>query len=186
MQNPTPPPSPRAGRGEGGIGCAEGHTGMPNRKNQAPWHSPPDAWDATKPLARQMRREPTPAERVLWNELRAHRFLGLGFRRQHSLDWFVADFYCAEERLVIEVDGGGHDAQQEQDAWREANLGALSLRVLRFRNEEVLHALPAVLGKIAEAVRCSSGLCRHDPTRPPSPRAGRGKGEGFPRGSDSA
>jgi very-short-patch-repair endonuclease len=154
---------------------------MPKRKSLTAWHSPPEAWDAVKPLARQMRREPTAAERLLWSRLRAHRFLGLGFRRQHALDWFVADFYCAEARLVIELDGEGHDAQKEQDAWRDANLAALDLRVLRFRNEEVLRALPVVLGKIAEAVRSPVGVSQQNPTPLPSPRAGRGKGGGVPR-----
>ena len=185
MQNPTPTPPRARGGAKGERGYAKGYTGMPDRKKQAPWHSPPDAWDATKPLARHMRREPTAAERVLWDELRAHRFLGLGFRRQHSLDWFVADFYCPEARQVIEVDGGGHDAQQEQDAWRDANVAALNLQVLRFRNEEVLHALPVVLGKIAEALGCPTDVLPHEPTSLPLSARGegaRGRGSRSARG----
>jgi 5-methyltetrahydrofolate--homocysteine methyltransferase len=108
-----------------------------------------------KPLARRMRREPTTAEDLLWDQLRAHS-LGFRFQRQHTLDWFVADFYCAKARLVIELDGSAHEDQQEQDAWRDANLAGMGFRVLRFRNEEVLRSLPDVLRKIGEELKRQS------------------------------
>jgi very-short-patch-repair endonuclease len=57
----------------------------------------------------------TPAEQILWDRLRGRRFQGLKFRRQHPLGRFIVDFYCAEHRLVIELDGGIHRHQQEYD-----------------------------------------------------------------------
>jgi len=132
------------------------HTSMsrrPTKAGQPPWHSPPEAWDAVKPLAREMRHEPTPAEQMLWDHLHARRFAGFRFRRQHALDWFVVDFYCPKARLVIELDGAGHDTQREQDAWRDATLAGMGLRVLRFGNDEVLASLPEVLRQIAEELK---------------------------------
>lgn len=73
---------------------------------------------AIQEQARQLRREMTPAERVLWDRLRNRRFLGLKFRRQHPLGRFIADFYCAEHRLVIELDGDVHLARREYDQAR--------------------------------------------------------------------
>jgi very-short-patch-repair endonuclease len=68
--------------------------------------------------ARQLRKEMTPAEQILWDRLRGRRFQGLKFRRQHPLGRFIVDFYCAEHRLVIELDGGIHRHQQEYDQAR--------------------------------------------------------------------
>jgi len=102
--------------------------------------------------AREMRREPTRAEDVLWEALRARRLDGLRFRRQHPVENFVLDFYCPIAKLVIEVDGGVHDQQQERDEGREAHVAAYGYHTLRFRNEEVLHDLPSVLARIKALV----------------------------------
>lgn len=67
--------------------------------------------------AREMRREPTPAEAVLWSALRGGR-LGVRFRRQHPVGRFILDFWCAEAKLAIEVDGGIHDEQHDRDEAR--------------------------------------------------------------------
>jgi len=78
----------------------------------------------------------------------------LRFRRQHPIGRFIADFYCPEHRLIIEVDGGVHIAQRERDEARTEWLEARGYRVMRFTNQEVYHQLPAVLKAIYEA--CSS------------------------------
>jgi very-short-patch-repair endonuclease len=101
--------------------------------------------------ARQLRRGMTPAERVLWAALRDRQLAGLKFRRQHAVGPFVLDFYCPASRLVVELDGGVHDGQVEQDQARTEHLTGYGYRVLRFRNEEVLGDLEAVLGQIAAA-----------------------------------
>ena len=107
---------------------------------------------AIQEQARQLRREMTPAERVLWDRLRNRRFLGLKFRRQHPLGRFIADFYCAEHRLVIELDGGVHLARREYDQARTNALQNYGYRVLRFSNDAVLQCLDEVLATIAAAV----------------------------------
>ena len=101
--------------------------------------------------AKELRQQMTPAERVLWEHLRAKRLKGLKFRRQHPLGPFIVDFCCPEHRLVIEVDGGVHELQKECDEARTEQLEAYGYRVLRFRNEDVLHRLEDVLEAICEA-----------------------------------
>ncbi|WP_420128758.1 endonuclease domain-containing protein [Longimicrobium sp.] len=91
------------------------------------------------------------AEEVLWGALQKKQVAGLKFRRQHPVDRFVLDFYCPSHKLVIEVDGGVHDQQAERDAERTKVLQAYGYRVLRFRNEQVLHELPKVVQEIAAA-----------------------------------
>ena len=99
--------------------------------------------------ARELRREMTPAEKTLWQEVRANK-LGTHFRRQQVIAGFIVDFYCHKAALVIEVDGHIHDLQQTEDAKREKVLNEMGLRIIRFRNEEVLKNLPMVIGKIKE------------------------------------
>src|SRR5688500_5946222 len=89
--------------------------------------------------ARDLRKNETSAEDLLWRNLRDRKLDGLKFRRQHPLDKFIADFYCHEKRLVIEVDGSVHDSRdaKESDEGRTYELKELGITVLRFRNEEV-------------------------------------------------
>src|SRR4051794_22135472 len=87
--------------------------------------------------AREMRHEQTPAEQKLWAVVRGKQLYGHKFRRQHPIGRFIADFYCAEARLVIELDGESHAAQQEYDAIRTAYLQAQGYRVIRFTNQAV-------------------------------------------------
>ncbi len=104
-------------------------------------------------LAWQMRREMTPCERALWQRLRASRLGGLHFRRQQIIDGFIADFFCHAAKLVVEVDGGVHQHQQEYDAERSEIFAARGLSVLRFTNAEVQAALPSVLKRILTAAQ---------------------------------
>ena len=101
--------------------------------------------------ARELRRRATPAERKLWERLRNRRLSGLKFRRQHPLGPYIADFYCASHRLVVELDGGIHARRAEEDARRTSCFEAYGYTVLRFRNEEVEKDIEGVLRRILEA-----------------------------------
>jgi len=101
--------------------------------------------------AKELRREMTPAEKILWQEVRAKK-LGVRFRRQQVIQGFIVDFYCHKAALVVEVDGDIHDLQQDEDAEREKVLGEMGLRVVRFKNDEVVMSLSTVVGKIKEQV----------------------------------
>ena len=97
--------------------------------------------------AKELRRDMTPAEKILWQELRANK-LGVHFRRQQVIAGFIVDFYCHKAALVVEVDGDIHDLQQDEDAKREKVLSEMGLRIVRFRNEEVMRDLSAVVGNV--------------------------------------
>ena len=101
--------------------------------------------------ARELRREMTPAEKLLWEEVRAKK-LGVRFRRQQIIEGFIVDFYCHKAALVVEVDGDIHDLQQEEDARREKVLREMGLRIVRFSNNEVFKNLSAVVGNIKELI----------------------------------
>ncbi|HLL84113.1 MAG TPA: DUF559 domain-containing protein [Longimicrobium sp.] len=98
--------------------------------------------------AKALRERSTPAEAVLWEGLRAKRLGGYKFRRQHPVGRFVLDFYCASQKLCVEADGAVHDGQQERDAARDAVLASYNVRVIRFRNEEILNNVEGVLARI--------------------------------------
>ena len=101
--------------------------------------------------AKELRRDMTPAEKILWQELRANK-LGLHFRRQQIIEGFIVDFYCHKVSLVIEVDGDIHDLQREEDTRREKALSALGLRVIRFKNDEVARDLSGVVERIKQFI----------------------------------
>lgn len=101
--------------------------------------------------AKELRRDMTPAEKILWQELRGNK-LGVHFRRQQVIAGFIVDFYCHKASLVIEVDGDIHDLQQEEDARREKVLSEMGLRIVRFENDEVVKNLSAMVGKIRKSI----------------------------------
>jgi very-short-patch-repair endonuclease len=101
--------------------------------------------------SRELRREMTPAEKRLWQEVRARK-LGVRFRRQQIIAGFIVDFYCHKAELVIEVDGDIHDLQQEEDVRREKGLREMGLTIVRFRNEDVIRDLPRVVGNIIRLI----------------------------------
>ena len=100
--------------------------------------------------AKQLRREMTPAERILWKEVKANKLNGLHFRRQQIVHGYFADFYCHQHELIIEVDGQIHELQQKHDAKREEYLNGLGFRIIRFTNDEITRNLQDVLRKISE------------------------------------
>ena len=103
--------------------------------------------------SKELRREMTSAEKMLWKELKANKLNGHHFRRQQIIDRFLVDFYCHQQELIVEVDGSIHDLQKEYDAEREAYLIERGFRILRFRNEEVENDLKGVLKKILSECR---------------------------------
>lgn len=106
-----------------------------------------------KTQARQLRSACTPAEKWLWHHLRNRKIDGLKFRRQQVIEGFVADFFCEEARLVIEVDGAIHDEakQKKIDAHRERVFAARGIETLRLRNGTILNSIEECLLKIAVA-----------------------------------
>ncbi|HEX6369354.1 MAG TPA: endonuclease domain-containing protein [Longimicrobium sp.] len=102
--------------------------------------------------AKVHRQEPTTAESVLWSALRRQQLCGLPFRRQHPVDRFILDFYCPRKKLCVELDGSVHDGREIMDQARTEALATFNIRVIRFRNEEVLSDLPSVLRRIEAAL----------------------------------
>ena len=89
----------------------------------------------------------TEAEKEIWKYLRSKQ-LGYTFRRQHIIDNFIVDFVCLSKKLVIEIDGGIHLTQIEEDELRTLKLNSKGFRVIRFTNEEVLNNIESVVERI--------------------------------------
>jgi len=108
--------------------------------------------------ARDLRKRQTPAELVMWELLRNRRYMHLKFRRQHQFGPYIADFYCHEQKLVIELDGPVHDAKhrKKHDHRRDAYLVSMGLTVLRFKNEDFIASPQNILQQIAHAIKSSS------------------------------
>ena len=106
-------------------------------------------------MRRQLRAQATPAEKLLWEKFRRGAFHGLNIHRQHSIGNYIADFYCAHPRMIIEIDGEVHnqEEQHEKDFHRDENLREMGYIVLRFSNHEVLTNTKAVLQAIETAIR---------------------------------
>jgi very-short-patch-repair endonuclease len=109
---------------------------------------------ANRRVAKVMRRRMTPAEFRLWTTLRDRRFNGLKFRRQVPIGPYIADFFCPELRLIVEVDGGQHSLRQEvlADQARTAWFEDRGYRVLRFSNRDVLRDAAAICDVIAARI----------------------------------
>jgi len=110
----------------------------------------PAAGDTLREHARYMRNNPTPAEKRLWWVLQNNQRLGYKFRRQHIIDRFIVDFYCAEAHLVIEVDGSAHHFADEHDAARQESLESRGLTAIRLTNEMVFSHIDGVADEIDE------------------------------------
>jgi very-short-patch-repair endonuclease len=104
--------------------------------------------------AKALRQRMTSAENLLWEELRLKK-LGAKFRRQHPIDKYIVDFYCHQLRLSIEIDGGYHltERQEELDLKRTQRLQQLGLLELRFSNNEVEHNINQVLSIIKDRIK---------------------------------
>ncbi len=106
-------------------------------------------------LAKELRKEETEAEKILWTKLNKNQILGLQFRSQHPLNMFIADFYCAKLRLVIEVDGNIHEIPEYQghDIARSEILNDFGITVIRFSNEQIMHDLEGTIFQIETIVK---------------------------------
>jgi very-short-patch-repair endonuclease len=106
-------------------------------------------------LALQMRKNPTEAERAMWKILRKFRQSGFPFRRQHPIEFYIADFYCHKLRLVIEVDGEIHSENEikSHDEGRTGELERFGIKVLRFTNGRILHNCDLAVEKINATIK---------------------------------
>jgi very-short-patch-repair endonuclease len=102
--------------------------------------------------AKRMRSNPTEPEARLWLRLRGRRCDGFKFRRQAVVLGWIADFYCPELRLVVELDGGYHDTRVEEDRCRDEVMCAAGLSVLRIPNDMVLGDVDGAIGQIKVAI----------------------------------
>ena len=100
--------------------------------------------------ARKLRNKSTQSEIALWKNLKGKKVMGYDFHRQKPLDHFIADFYCYELKLVIELDGASHDFEdvQKKDARKQKRLESLGVTVIRFKDEEVFEDIGKVIGVI--------------------------------------
>jgi very-short-patch-repair endonuclease len=115
--------------------------------------------------ARELRRESTAAERMLWKHLRNRQLDGLKFRRQVPLLGFYADFFCESANLIVELDGGQHANRMDRDGERTRILQAARITVLRFWNNDVMSNIEGVLAGIA---RIAKGTTPHPVPLPAS------------------
>ena len=106
-------------------------------------------------LARELRKNETEAEKMLWSKLNKNQIIGLQFRRQHPINIFIADFYCPKIKLVIEVDGSIHEIfeYEEHDIGRSEMLNDFGITVIRFTNEKILNDLDGTIKQIESEIR---------------------------------
>ena len=101
---------------------------------------------------KNLRKNVTPAEAFLWNYLKGSKLEGRKFRRQHSIQRYIVDFYCPSEKLIVELDGQVHfnSNAEEYDRKREKDLEELGFTIIRFENKMVFDFLPSVLKDIKD------------------------------------
>jgi len=126
-----------------------------------------------KECSRELRKNSTLAEVLLWNQLKHRKMLGCSFLRQRPIHKYIVDFYCPKLKLVIEIDGDSHRNKFQSDQTRQRDLERLGLRVLRFQDRDVKHDMANVLTciqnwiereeKFSKSKRSTEG---HPPTPP--------------------
>lgn len=109
--------------------------------------------EVKKIFARQLRKESTKAEKIVWELIRSREFMGLKFRRQHVIEGFVLDFYCHEMKLGIEIDGSVHFRRKDHDKLRQEVIESENINIIRITNKEIAENKRSILEKIKEAVR---------------------------------
>ena len=116
--------------------------------------------EQAKILARQLRKTSTKTERIFWELVRNRRFDNFKFYRQKVIfyeylqikKFFIADFYCHEKKLIIEIDGPIHELQRDYDQNREEILKSLDLRLIRFTNEDIENQIESVVSRLSNAL----------------------------------
>ncbi|GJL49690.1 MAG: hypothetical protein NPIRA01_09170 [Nitrospirales bacterium] len=122
--------------------------------------------------AKRLRRDQTDAEQKIWLRLRARQLSGENFRRQHPVGRYIVDFCCVEKKVIVELDGGQHAEQEQDDQQRTEYLKTQGYRVLRFWNHDALEKTDDVLEELVRAIDRSDSSHSH-----PSPLPGREKGQ---------
>ena len=102
---------------------------------------------------RQLRRDSTWAENILWLSLRKHQIEGIRFLRQYSVEKYILDFYSPRLRLAIEVDGSSHIGNEEYDSKRQTHIEKFGIQFLRFTDDQIIGNPDKVIDKITEHVR---------------------------------
>jgi len=133
---------------------------MPDPKS---FRSQTEATTRASKQAKQLRRELSPPERKLWHALKAKKLNNLHFRKQHPLGPYIADFYCHAPRLIVEVDGNQHQADQlihdnRRDQWMQSQ----GLTVLRIRARDVFNNLQGVVNAIEKTANECLAKREHD------------------------
>ena len=117
--------------------------------------------EAAKVICRELRKNPTEAENIVWKAVRNRQLNGKKFNRQHPIfhditgreTFFVADFCCYEKKLIVELDGIIHNFKLKKNEERTKILNNLGLKVIRFKNDEVFNSLYDVLERIKSFLR---------------------------------
>jgi len=104
-------------------------------------------------LARKLRKNPTPSEKMLWEALRERKFFGHHLRRQAPFGRYIFDIYCAKKRIAFEIDGKSHNKRKRYDNLRDAEVAGSLVTIIRFSNNEVMINLDDVLEKIHNALK---------------------------------
>jgi very-short-patch-repair endonuclease len=144
------------------------------------WNVAPALHKRMAEVARDLRVRKTSSEDVLWGMLRARRLDGRTFRRQQPIGPFVLDFFCAEERLAVEVDGGVHDdpEQARLDEERQQLIESTGIRFVRVSNDLVMHRQERALENIRSTFSTNASP---DPLSPRGRGVAEGRGEGSPQ-----
>ena len=104
-------------------------------------------------LKKELRKNLTESEAIVWSILRNRKFMNLKFRRQHRIENYIVDFFCHEYSLILEVDGKVHDHQKDYDEIREQFLRSKGYRIIRITNQEVKDNLNLLLEKIRDVIK---------------------------------
>jgi very-short-patch-repair endonuclease len=108
--------------------------------------------------ARELRKNPTDAERLLWQKLRYWQVDGCKFRRQQPVGPYIVDFVCLQKRLIVELDGGQHAERANYDGDRDAWLRDQGFVVLRFWNNDMIQNIDGVMEKIVEKLKSTTSI----------------------------
>ena len=105
-------------------------------------------------LRRKLRKQPVSAEKLLWQKLRRKQ-LGVKFRRQYSINRYIIDFYCCEQKLAIEIDGATHSTklEREKDLKRQQYIESLNIKLLRYNNSDVYSHIEKILVNILNNIK---------------------------------
>jgi very-short-patch-repair endonuclease len=117
--------------------------------------------DYVTELAKEKRKNPTPGEKALWHALKRKNYFGYHIRRQAPFGRYIVDFYYPKKKLAIEVDGDSHIGNEEEDKIREDDIKAWQIKIIRFKEEEVLNKIKEVLSEIEKTLNQIKDVSLH-------------------------